>query len=140
MIRSLIIINPKASISAADAIFKDFDVPSIASISFHKIRCWDSSTPSSSAVNGIDLSSLPMFAHFTDAKTNFAYLKAVLDTSAVPASHRPYLPLFTALLLESPMQIGNTFVPYEAVVKHLNQETIENSGILKFVTVAHIPM
>jgi hypothetical protein len=114
--------NEYAYLFFSDSIFKDYSIPSTSSIHFHAIRSWNSS--SGDLVNGIDLSSLPMFTQFSDVKSNFGHLIAVLDTSDAPRSLRPYIPLFTELLLESPMKIAGKTIPYEMVVKHLNQDTV----------------
>lgn len=49
---------------------------------------------------------------------------AILDTSTVPATLRPYIMLLLDLIFESPIQRGNSIIPYEEVVRELSADTI----------------
>lgn len=49
---------------------------------------------------------------------------AILDTSAVPATLRPYIMLLLDLIFESPIQRDNSIIPYEEVVRELSADTI----------------
>lgn len=58
-------------------------------------------------------------------KPPFAFqMIAILDSSAVPTSLRPYIMLLLDLVFESPIQRGNTIIPYEEVVRELSADTI----------------
>ena len=116
------------------------------------------SNSTTAAMDGMDLSSIPFFTEFSNIKSNFVHLIAMLDSSDVPtvnllsllSAHneyfkditifiqrlRPYIPLFADLLTESPMRRPGTdgdidqIVPYESVVRQLNEDTLASYGIL----------
>ena len=67
-----------------DSVLERFSVPSTSSIHYHEIRSWNNSNATTAAVDGIDLSSLPIFAEFSSIKSNFVHLVAMMDTSDVP--------------------------------------------------------
>ena len=69
---------------APDSVLERFSVPSISSIHYHDIRSWNNSNATTAAVDGMDLSSLPMFTEFSGIKSNFVHLVAMLDTTDVP--------------------------------------------------------
>lgn len=47
-----------------------------------------------------------------------------INTKDIEPSLRPYLPLFLQLITESPVQSGDTLIPYEDVVAALESDTI----------------
>lgn len=105
---------------APDALLTSVPIPSIKSITYHPITRYSSA----SSEDKIDLTKTSIFTYFDHVQTNFVYMYALLDTSTVPAELRPYLPLLLDALLESPVQRGDTLVPYEQVVTELNADTV----------------
>lgn len=52
----------------------------------------------------------------------------LMDSSGIDISLRKYFPLFLEMLLESPVQRGDTLVPYGEVVRQLERDTISASA------------
>ncbi|KAK7070200.1 hypothetical protein SK128_011894, partial [Halocaridina rubra] len=113
-------------------------VPSVASINFH---------PSSAYSNHISfdpqvdvsrpqpefsqlLSNLPVKFQLDDLNSNFVEIVAVLDSSSLLPTLRPYLTLYLDLIFESPISRGEVIVPYEEVVRELTADTLSrDTGI-----------
>jgi Zn-dependent M16 (insulinase) family peptidase len=72
----------------------------------------------------LDLKSMPFYIEAYNLKTNFVYVCAAFDTTAVPEELRSYLLLFLDLILESPVQTKDELLPYEAVVSALEEDMI----------------
>ena len=68
---------------APDSIFDNFAVPGIKSINFHNVQTVNSDSKDA-VLQGQDLSRAKMHTQLTQAKTNFAYVKAFMDTSDLP--------------------------------------------------------
>ncbi|CRL05318.1 CLUMA_CG017994, isoform A [Clunio marinus] len=95
-------------------------IPSTDSIAFHQfdvIRKTDKNQK-------INLSQLPFYVEAYNLKSNFVYVTVAFDTSELPPELRSYLLLFLDLILESPVQINDELLPYEAVVSALEQDMI----------------
>ena len=107
------------------SVFENFPVPKIDGIKFHDLDNWNSSQ--NVVKFGIDLSQLTFNVSLTHVKTEFVYLRLLLDANSVPGELREFLPLFTELLTESPMTIDGKVVPHEDVIQALNEDTIEHS-------------
>lgn len=53
---------------------------------------------------------------------------AVLDTSYLPETLRPYIELYLDTIFETPIEKQGTLIPYEQVVQHLDEETVDHSN------------
>lgn len=58
---------------------------------------------------------------------------ALMDTSAVPANLRLYLPILLEALFESPIERDGKLIPYEEIVTELNNDTVTSSGQLGLI-------
>lgn len=95
-------------------------VPSTKSIKFHQFEIFRKSEKNSKLL----LNEIPFYIEAYNLKTNFVYVCAAFDTTAVPIELRSYLLLFLDLILESPVQTKNELLPYESVVSALEQDMI----------------
>ena len=76
------------------------------------------------------MTQLPVYLHLDQVKTNFVYLRVLLNTDSVPDRLKPYLPLFLELLTESPVLVDGELMPYENVVARLADDTVTLSTSL----------
>lgn len=95
-------------------------IPSTSSVSFHQFEVVRKADKSQK----IDLNQMPFYIEAYNLKTNFVYVTAAFDTSALPTELRSYLLLFLDLILESPVQTKDELLSYEAVVSALEQDMI----------------
>ena len=95
-------------------------VPSTKGIKFHQFEIIRKSDKNQK----VDLSEIPFYIESYNIKTNFVYVTAAFDTSKVPLELRKYFILFLDLILESPIQTADEFMPYEVVVAALEQDMI----------------
>ncbi|XP_063704870.1 uncharacterized protein C05D11.1-like [Culicoides brevitarsis] len=100
----------------------DVAIPSIEKMNFHPLQIFRSSSKVSPP--GLDLQKLPVYAEAFDLHSNFVYIITSLDTESVPNKLRPYLLLFTELLMESPIMRDGKLIPYEEVVAQLEADTV----------------
>ncbi|XP_014253359.1 uncharacterized protein C05D11.1-like [Cimex lectularius] len=105
-----------------DEMLKFVPVPSIDSIHFHSIKCYTSKSPD--ADPRFSFNKVPLNMQLTDLHTNFAYIYVLMDSSKIKSDLRPYLNLLTSSFLQSPVQRGDTLVPYEEVVHQLEEDTV----------------
>ncbi|XP_027214952.2 uncharacterized protein C05D11.1 isoform X2 [Penaeus vannamei] len=108
-------------------------VPGTHSINFHPLQAFSNhgeqrthSTMKQQPQGNLplQLSDLPVKFQLDNLHSNFVEMIAILDTSAVPATLRPYIMLLLDLIFESPIQRDNSIIPYEEVVRELSADTI----------------
>lgn len=97
-------------------------IPSIESIKFHSIEKFTSQ--SSQQHPQFDISKTPLFFQVDHVKTNFVYFFVLMDSSELNQELRFYLQLFFELIMECPVQRGDTLIPYEEVVAQLEADTV----------------
>ncbi|KAL3282009.1 hypothetical protein HHI36_005212 [Cryptolaemus montrouzieri] len=99
-------------------------IPGLKTANFHNIVRYKSDSDNRKS---LDLSDTPIFTFFDDVNSNFVYIFALLDTSAISSEQRIYLPLLLETILELPVNKEGTLLPYEDVVAQLNHDTVANS-------------
>lgn len=89
-------------------------IPDINSITYHPIRryCNRSDASECERFPGA-LEKMPVRFQLDDAKTQFVYIYALMDTSSIPDEQRLYLPLLMSCLLESAVMRNGQLIPYE---------------------------
>lgn len=100
-------------------------IPDTADIKFHDVEIIRAN--SSQNVPGLSLNDMPMGAECYSINTNFVYLTVTMDTASLTPEQRLYLPLLLELLMESPIIVDGTEIPYEEVVSALESDTVSCS-------------
>lgn len=112
-------------------------VPGVQSINFHPFSALNNhldhnihaGVPQSQPLFS-QLSDLPVKFQLDDLHSNFVEIIAILDTSTLPASLRPYLLLLLDLIFESPIVRGDAIIPYEEVVRELSADTLSRDTVI----------
>ncbi|KAH0820104.1 hypothetical protein GEV33_002687 [Tenebrio molitor] len=100
-------------------------IPSLESIKFHDIKRYRTDLYD---VQQIDLSKTSVYTYFDHIKSEFIYMYALLDSTALPQEYRIYLPLMLESLFESPIRKNGKLIPYEDVIEQLNNDTVSFSS------------
>ncbi|XP_971907.2 uncharacterized protein C05D11.1-like [Tribolium castaneum] len=100
-------------------------IPSLKTINFHDIKRYRTDLDDRQQ---IDLSKTNVYTCFDHIKSEFIYLYALLDSTAVPPELRIYLPLMLESLFESPIRKNGKLIPYEEVIEQLNNDTVSFSS------------
>jgi len=112
-------------VEAPNEVLQSVPIPSATSVKFHPVKSF--TTESEIQMENFDLKKMPIYFQFDQIGSNFVYLFTVLDTTDIPQNLKPYLPLVTELLLESPLLDGSNEIPYEKVVAQLSEDCLESS-------------
>ena len=68
---------------------------------------------------------LPLFLHFEDMRSNFAYISLVLGTDVVPLSLRPLLPIYIENFFSAPLSRNGKVIAFDQVIKELEHDTVD---------------
>jgi Zn-dependent M16 (insulinase) family peptidase len=66
----------------------------------------------------------PLFIHFEDMQSNFAYITLVLGTEAIPVPVRPLLAIYIEIFFSMPMSWKGTKISFEQVITELERDTV----------------
>ncbi|KAK7023550.1 hypothetical protein SK128_010061 [Halocaridina rubra] len=113
-------------------------VASVAGINFHPINAYNNHLSFDTQI-GVSrpkpevlqlISNLPVKFQLDDINSNFVEIIAVLDTSSLLPSLRPYLIVYLDLIFESPIIRGKVIIPYEEVVQELSADTLYSYSVI----------
>ncbi|KAJ8023724.1 hypothetical protein HOLleu_36243 [Holothuria leucospilota] len=119
----------KNEVEPSTDVISKLPIPSTDSILFHNLQRYSNmnSQPGPDRLN-IDQILVPF--QLDDARTLFVQLKALMDTTNLPANLKMYLPLFTEVIFELPVQKNGVLIPYEEVVHQLASDTLKTKSHL----------
>ncbi|XP_077994627.1 uncharacterized protein C05D11.1-like [Glandiceps talaboti] len=99
-------------------------VPDTSSIHFHPIKCYSNVTSQSDSCQSMEIDKIPFTFQLDDIHTNFVKFYVTMDTSSLPQHLRPYLTLFSEVILESPVLRDGKLIPHDEVITQLAADTL----------------
>ncbi|XP_074663020.1 uncharacterized protein C05D11.1-like isoform X2 [Tubulanus polymorphus] len=115
-------------ISAPDDMLRSVPVPNVDCIKFHPISPSNNHEMGSAVNDKFPLKGLPLMMQLDDIHTNFVEFDVLMNTECLPDDLKLYLPLFTEILLESPVIRNGEFVPHEEVITELAADTLSSDA------------
>ncbi|XP_013400143.1 uncharacterized protein C05D11.1 [Lingula anatina] len=112
-------------IEAPGEVITSVDIPNVSSIKFHPITtCHSGHAEADTKFSGFPLSDLPVAFQLNSINSNFVSLRCCINTDAVPQDLKYYLPLYAAVMCESPLMRNNELVSHEIVIQELEADTL----------------
>lgn len=117
------------NIEAPKNLFKNLSVPSTDSITLHQISCASNVLKNDDFehMKKFQLDEFPCPFYVYHVKSLFTQLYMIIDTASLSKDSRMYLPLYSEIILESPILKEGKLIPYEDVVKQLAADTLSAS-------------
>lgn len=115
----------KNKIKPPKELLQSMSIPSVDTIKFHSIRrlCNYKEDPISNEV----LKDIPCSFQLDDINTKFVTMWVIMDTSILPLKLRFYLPLYTNLIMELPIERNGKLISHKEIVTQLEADTLEKS-------------
>jgi len=67
----------------------------------------------------------PLFIHFEDMQSNFAYITLLVGTGAIPINLRPLLAIYIESFFSMPLSRDGTTISFEQVIMELERDTVD---------------
>ncbi|KAG1416659.1 hypothetical protein G6F58_005871 [Rhizopus delemar] len=119
----------KNNVEVPKELLEGFKVPPISSIKFIDVvtarnNDKDISNHIQNCINEDNESDIPLFIQYDHVKSHFVNLSAYISGSSIPFHLLPYTRLFLQCIFSLPIEKDGKLIPYEDVVKGLEEDTI----------------
>lgn len=125
--------NEENGVDPPSSLVSSLPVPSISSINFHQVETASNNgnMKSNNMITAkFPIDAIPYSFQLDHISSLFVEITVLLDTVVLADNLKPYLSLFIAVILESPVLRNGVLIPHEDIVAQLTQDTLGYSACL----------